>query len=184
MNITERIIYIGIIFLLGFFLIKSLNNTRIIINEIPGDTKVDTVKIKYDSLIPTYIDTGFYKVDTMWLHDTLFLPTDTAAILADYFKMISYDSIILRNDSSITNWVDLKITQNRLYEISGYSLNNRKQVVIKEDYNNFGIGGLVGGDLFAPTISYQWNSHNIGLGYNVVGSNGIILKYEYKIKKR
>jgi hypothetical protein len=179
MNFIERIIYIVIILFL--IITASTRKPGFHVIEVPGDKIIDTVKIPYDSLIYN-IDT-IYNTDTLWLHDTTFLPTDTVAILADYFNMVSYDSILLRNDSSITNWVRLNITQNRLYDITGYSLNNRKQVIISEDDNSLNIGGLVGNKLFAPTISYQYKQHNIGVGYNVV-NNGFLLKYEYKLNKK
>jgi len=177
MKQSERIIYLIIIAILMY-----VSFTRTLLKQtivtIPGDIKIDTVKVTYDSLI--------YRIDSIpydsitWLHDTVFLPTDTAKILTDYFKIISYDSISLRNDSSITNWIRVKVTQNRLYEVKGYSLNNRKTSII-EDHNNLGIGAIVGKQLVAPTISYQFNQHQFGIGYNVVGS-GLVLQYEYKFK--
>ena len=176
MKLIERIIYIIIIAALGYFLFQK-PKPIIEYKTIKGDSIPYEVLISHDSMI--YTDTGSYNVDTLWLHDTLYLPTDTAAILADYFNMISYDSILLKNDSSITAWVDLNITQNRLYNIKGYFLNNRETSIIVEENNKFDIGMVVGQSLFAPTASYQYKHHEFGLGYNFM-NNGFLLEYKYR----
>jgi len=42
--------------------------------------------------------------------------------------------------------------------------------------------GFIGGkEILAPTVSYQYNKHQFGIGYNLQ-NNGIILKYDYKFK--
>jgi hypothetical protein len=174
MKNIERIIFISIILCLLFFLFKNKKLEQIVIN---GSTKIDTIYFSRDSLIVK--NSVLYNHDTLWMHDTLWLPTDTVAILADYFKMISYDSVMLKNDSSITAWVDIKLTQNRLYGISGYFINNKETVIYNNNYNGLYTGVIAGKGIMAPVISYKYNKHMFGVGYNL-DNNGILIEYKYK----
>lgn len=179
MKTFERIFYI--VALIGMFVFYNTREpkTNIVTKIVKGDSIPYVDSISYDSLVYIIIDNS--TTDSIWIHDTLFLPTDTNAILADYFKTISYDSIELRNDSSITNWVDVAITQNRIKYIMGYSINNRAtKVVFKQDYR-FGVGVIAGVDILSPVASYKFNNHQIGLGYNIMNP-GPVLTYEYKFK--
>ena len=178
----ERILWIIII--IGILIFHFTKPPGAITNvvEIPGDSIPYEVLIPYDSLI--YDTITEYNTDTLWLHDTVFTKVDTQAILADYFKMVSYDSINIVNDSSMEVWADMLITQNRLYSIKGYGLNKRKTTIINnyQPKNQIGIGAMVGTGLSAPIASYQFGIHEVKLGYNFDKNNtGVVLGYTYKI---
>lgn len=173
----ERIFYIVALFSMFVFFNMKEPKTNTIIEVAKGDSITYVDSIPYDSLVYEIIDNS--RIDSVWLHDTLFLPTDTSAILADYMKTIKYDSVLLRNDTSITNWVSIDVTQNRIKNIIGYSLNNRATaIMIKQEYR-FGVGGIAGINIVAPTVSYRFKNHQFGLGYNLLNP-GPILIYEYK----
>lgn len=146
---------------------------------IPGDSIPYEIKIPYDSLI--FVDTGTYSVDTLWLHDTAFMPIDTAAILVDYFKVISYDSIPVQNDSSMTIYANARITQNRLYNFNVFAQNNRKTTIINnyQQESFIGIGAVLGRNMFAPTVSFQRKHHEVGVGYEIY-NGAFLVKYQYK----
>lgn len=185
MKSIERIL--AIIIIIGILIFTFIKKPEIltVIKEIPGDTVLIKVKIPYDSLI--YVFDTITK--TNWLHDTAFLPTDTVFIVEDYNKVISYDSIAIQDDSSMTIWANAKVTQNRLYDFNAFTQNNRKTTIINnyQTKNYIGIGAIVGVGITAPVVSYQFQKHEFGVGYNFNSDNsGIIFKYEYKIpfKKR
>jgi len=178
MKLFERLIYIGIIISL-FYLFVAKKSTSIV--EIPGDTKIDTVEVSYDSLVYVYNDV--YNTDTLWLHDTIHSLSDTVFVYNDFFKMVEYDSILLKNDSSITAWVSAKLTQNRLYEIKGYFLNNRTTTNIIEENYPYGIGGTIGVGITAINGSYLYKQNEFGIGYHFYNENkGFLLHYERKFK--
>ena len=180
MKSIERILAIIIVIGILVFAFTRKSQIHTVIKEIPGDTVFTSVNIPYDSLIYVF-DTI---IEVKWLHDTAFLPTDTAAILADYMKIISYDSIAIQDDTSMTIWAEAKVTQNRLYKFNAHTKNNRITTIVNnyhtKDY--IGIGGVIGPNITAPMASYQWSKHEVGVGYNFNSDNkGVMLKYEYKI---
>lgn len=175
MKNLERFIYIGaIIFLLWISISKKINN---IIVNIPGDSVYTTITI--DSLIP--YDTTIYDTDTLWLPGDTINIHDTVFVYNDYFKMYNYrvDTVVSEVELSAIS----SITQNRLYKQSFDIKNNRQTTIVNLPRNQWGVGGLVGFDLAAPVLSYQFKNNEIGLGYNFI-NKGVLLQYQYKFSRR
>jgi len=179
MKSIERIIYILVILALVYGLFLTSNNKDIEYIQIPGDTVFNEIyrdSLKVDSVYE-------YNTDSLWLHDTVFSVVDTNKIVEEFLKMNVYNDT-MQDDSSMTIISNLSITQNRIYKYNLYTKNNRKSVIIRPNNNmNFGIGGIVGYKIFAPTISYQFKHNQIGLGYDLY-NKGVVLSYQYKFKLR
>jgi len=172
MKVTERIIYILSIALLGFILCIKPND-GIIIERIPGDSVFTTITV--DSLIP--YDTTIYDTDTLWLPGDTVGIHDTVFIYNDYFKMYNYkvDTTI----SEVNIMANSQITQNRLYKQTFDIKNNRQTTIVNVPRNQFGVGGVIGLNLAAPVLTYQFKNNEVGLGYNFV-NKGLVLQYQYK----
>lgn len=168
--------YIGIsliVFLL-VVIFKSEMGSKISYIETPGDS-VFTEIIKE---VPVPYDTIIYDIDTLWLSQDTIKLTDTVFVYNDYFKMYSYKDTI-KNDSSMTIVRNLQITQNKLYKEQYFTKNNRKTELIMTKDNSFGVGIIVGAQLTAPIVSYEFKNHQIGAGYNFSNS-GVVFMYQYK----
>jgi hypothetical protein len=175
----ERVIWIVLIVAVAIvaFNFKSKKNT--VTKYLPGDTIFTSVNIP----IPEPYDTIIYDIDTIILPgaiDTIKI-TDTVFIYKDYFKMYAYKVDTTIDEMQISS--NIKITQNRLYKYNISAKNNRKTEVLMPRVNSFGVGMIAGVDLIAPTISYSFKNHEIGVGYNLQNSSPII-SYQYKFSFR
>lgn len=172
MKFNERIIYVVVIAILALGWLKW-PNTSVKIETIPGDSIPFNIIIEkpipYDTIIYVY-DTLQLAGDTVFLHDTI-------KVYDDYFKMYAFKIDTSAQDVDVS--INSLVTQNRLYKQNISILNNRETKVVTENNKSFGIGGIVGKGVSAPTISYLYKSHDIGIGYNFTGG-GLLLKYEYK----
>lgn len=175
MKDSERFIYIIIVICAIIFAVSRVPDVEYNTIEIPGDTIFKT--ITKDSLI---VDTfEFYNTDTLWMYDTIF-KNDTVFVYNEFFKMNKYNDTI-QNDSSITIIRDISITQNKIYQESYFTKNNRPVSIINsiDVKNRFGTGGIVGLDIIAPKVSYEYNNHEFSVGYNFVGG-WVVFEYERK----
>jgi len=174
MKFNERIIYLIVIAALVFGWLKWPLNS-VTIETIPGDS------IPYNVIIekPVPYDTIIYDTDTLWLPSDTISIHDTVFIYNDYFKMYNYKVDTLVSEVNVT--INSQVTQNRLYKQDISILNNRETKIISDQNNLISVGFVGGKEILAPTVSYQYKKHQVGIGYNLQ-NNGIILKYDYKFK--
>ena len=174
MKDLERFIYIAIIISTLIFAVTRVSNVEY--KVLSGDTIFSEIVIEK----PIPYDTIIYKYDTVQLAgDTVFLK-DTVFVYNDYFKMFSYKLDTITSEVNVS--CETFITQNRLYKQSFNIKNNRETSFIVENKNTFGVGITVGRNILAPSLSYQINQHEFGIGVDIYSKSPLI-KYEYKFKK-
>jgi len=131
------------------------------------ETVTDTItqEIRIDSLI--YVKT-FIKIPSK---------IDTQAVIKSYYSQRLIDSTIVIND------VKIKFTgtlyENNFRDVNFTIQNLRPTQIVKEMKWSIFAGASVGREIFAPTVAVQYDKHNIGVGYNLLGDNQIILSYQY-----
>jgi len=174
MKFNERIIYLIVITALIFGWLKWPLNS-VTIETIPGDSIPFNVIIEK----PIPYDTTIYDTDTLWLPGDTISIHDTVFVYNDYFKMYNYKVDTLVSEVNVT--INSQVTQNRLYKQNISILNNRETKIISDQNNLMSIGAIVGPNILAPTISYGFNKHEVGFGYDL-DNKGFLITYEYKFK--
>ena len=138
--------------------------------------QVEVVKTITDTITQTI------KVDSLvYVTNTLHIPAkvDTNAVIQDYFtkKQISF--------SDTVNEVKIKFTgnlfQNNLSDIKLDVTNYRPTQILREKKNGLWGGVSIGADIIAPSVSVQVDKHMVGLSYNLISENRIIIDYKYRL---
>jgi len=126
---------------------------------------------------PIYLDSIVYVDSIVTIPSNI----DTGAILQAYFTKRSFDTTIVVNE------VRLKFTGNLLentLQQPKFIVSNLRPTQIVEKLNrSIMIGGILGIDVFSPTIDYQFNNHVVGVGYNLLSDNRFLISYKYKLFK-
>lgn len=175
----ERISWIVIAVAIAVLAFSFNSKKNIVTKYLPGDTVFSYIEVS----IPEPYDTIMYNTDTLWLpgeNDTVKI-TDTVFVYNDYFKMYEYK--IDTSSDEIDIHSEIFITQNRLYKYKINTKNNRKTEVLMPRRNRFGVGVIAGVDIMSPVISYEFNKHQVGVGYNVLSSSPVFT-YQYKFSFR
>ena len=137
----------------------------------------DTIRVEIKTEIP--VPYKIYQVDTIRLlkyisiHDTVFKTSqiDTAAILADYFKIVEYKDTI--QDESLKFYLNEQITQNRIIgRQTSYQCMEHTEIITYENRATL-YGGLsflqdLSGNEIAfilPTLFYENGSMYASIGY-------------------
>ena len=138
--------------------------------------QVEVVKTITDTITQTI------KVDSLvYVTNTLHIPAnvDTNAVIQDYFtkKQISF--------SDTVNEVKIKFTgnlfQNNLSDVKLDVTNYRPTQILREKKNGLWGGVSIGADIIAPSVSVQVDKHMVGLSYNLISENRIIIDYKYRL---
>ena len=159
----SHVLIIAALFL-GLFIgrkTKSADTIRVI------KTVTDTIKqeIRIDSLI--YV-TSIVKTPSK---------IDTQAVIESYYSQRLIDTTIVINEARIKFTGTLY--ENHLRDVNFTIQNLRPTQIVKEMKWSIFAGASVGREIFAPTVAVQYDKHNIGVGYNLLGDNQIILSYRY-----
>lgn len=141
-------------------------------------------EVKEIEVIKTVTDTitETIKVDSLvYVTNTLRIPAkvDTNAVIQDYFtkKEISFSDTI--------NEVKIKFTgnlfKNDLSDIKLSVKNYRPTQIVRERKNGLWGGVSLGAEIIAPSVSVQIDKHMVGLSYNLISENRIIVDYKYRL---
>jgi len=164
MKVKWSHILIIISLLLGLFIgrkTKNADTIRVV------DTVTDTItrEIRIDSLI--YVE-SIVKIPSK---------IDTQAVIERYYRQRLIDTTIVINEAKIKFTGTLY--ENTLRNIDFKIQNLRPTQIVKEMKWSIFAGASVGREILAPTVAVQYDKHNIGVGYNLLGDNQIILSYRY-----
>lgn len=158
-----HIILLALAIFLGWHL--GHKNPKVVVETI-YDTRVDTVQV--DSII--------YDTDTLVLPQK---PIDTNAVVEAFYRKKTFDTTIVSNE------VKIKFTgylyENKLRNVVFETQNLRPTQVVTEMKWSLWGGVSIGNQVFAPSIDLQYANHELGVGYNLLGENQIILSYKYRI---
>lgn len=164
MKVKWSHILIIISLLLGLFIgrkTKNADTIRVV------DTVTDTItrEIRIDSLI--YVE-SIVKIPSK---------IDTQAVIERYYSQRLIDTTIVINEAKIKFTGTLY--ENTLRNIDFKIQNLRPTQIVTEMKWSIFAGASVGREMFGPTVAVQYDKHNIGVGYNLLGDNQIILSYRY-----
>ena len=146
-------------------------------------TKVKDTTIYKASIQPHYIN----QVDSYPIFDTIITHLDTSAILADYYKLRTYDTIA-RNDTSIYLRFQAQVWANELRNVSFEVRNNRPITYIQHNtasnryHYSVGLGvntSRQGSDLLV-LAGLNKKRHNFVLGYGL-NQKSVIFAYHFTI---
>jgi hypothetical protein len=150
-----------------------------------GVNYVDSLVVVYDTL--PYYDTtrpNLVGVEPMQLPMVI----DTAAVLKEFFSRKTYQDSLQVNDVSIK--VNYSLLGNSLEGTRWEVVNLRPTAIsyhpatLKK--NDIGAGLLMGVNLAAPTLSYQYKKLQLQLGYNFIqveGSPAWVIGLHYSLLK-
>jgi len=166
MKVKWSHILIIISLLLGLFIgrkTKNASTIRVV------DTVTDTItrEIRIDSLI--YVE-SIVKIPSK---------IDTQAVIERYYSQRLIDTTIVINEAKIKFTGTLY--ENTLRNIDFKIQNLRPTQIVKEMKWSIFAGASVGREIFAPTVDVQYDKHNVGIGYNLIGANQIVLSYKYQL---
>lgn len=137
--------------------------------------KEPVVKIEYkDKPVPYKVDSIVYQTDTLKLPPD---PIDTNAVVADYYRDRAFDTTIVVNEVKLN--VGGSVFENRLQGLNFDIANLRPTKIEVIPTWEISGGAIIGTDLFAPSIYTGYKNHEFGVGYNVMGEQGIIVSYKY-----
>lgn len=139
-----------------------------------NNAEVVTKVVYEDKPVPYRVDSIIYKTDTLRLPQD---PIDTNAVVTDYFRDRYFDTTVTVNEVKLK--VEGSIFENRLQGLD-FNVSNLRPIEIhtipKWEISG---GAVIGNNLFAPSIYSQYANHELGLGYNIVGEQGLVLSYKY-----
>ena len=185
--------YIIILILIAILILQQTCSPQ------PEPEVIVKTEVTYDTLvreIPSYIPVYKTKVVNTTTVDTLYnttlIPTDTAAILADYYAVYEYNDTI--NDDSATIYIKDRISQNTIlsrnvkYNII-YPIINTTTILPSK--MNFYVGGGVGAnkeafDYIGPNLLLTTKSRQAyGLGVNLLNpaTPSVYIHIYWKINK-
>jgi len=155
-----HIVLLAASILLGVYLGRK--SPKVVVETI-YDTKIDTVAIS--SIV--------YNTDTIIIPSKI----DTNAVVEAFYSKRKFDTMVVSNE------VKIKFTgslyENTLRNVVFETQNLRPTQVVKELKWRFSAGGTVGLNVFSPTLYAQYDKHEVGVGYNLIGDNGFLLTYKY-----
>lgn len=156
-----HIVFLVASVLLGLYLGRK---TPKVVVETIYDTRIDTVSV----------DLIVYNTDTLILPSEI----DTNAVVEAFYSKRKFDTTIVSNE------VKIKFTgslyENTLRNVVFETQNLRPTQLVKELKWSFSVGGTVGVNIFSPTIYSQYENHEFGVGYNLIGEGGFLITYKYK----
>lgn len=166
MQVKWSHILIIIALLLGLFIgrkTKNASTIRVV------DTVTDTItrEIRIDSLI--------------YVESIVKMPSkiDTQAVIESYYSHRLIDTTIVINEARIKFTGTLY--ENNLRDVNFKIQNLRPTQIVKEMKWSIWAGANVGREVFAPSVDVQYDKHNVGIGYNLIGQNQITLSYKYQL---
>lgn len=154
-----HILTLSLAVLIGFFMGRKEPIIETVYNDVPVEVYIDSIS---------------------YVHDTLIVPSepiDTGAIIEDYFTKKSFDTTIVVNEVRLNLGGD--IYQNNLRGLNIVTSNLRPTQVVKEIKWTLSAGATLGPSVFSPTLFAGYDRHELGVGYNLIGQQGLVFTYKY-----
>ena len=166
MQVKWSHIFIIIALLLGLFIgRKSKTNNTIRIVDTITDTVTNVIRI--DSII--------YKDSIVEIPSKI----DTQSVIESFYSHRLIDTTIVSNEAKIKFTGTLY--ENNLRHIDFKIQNLRPTQVVTEMKWSIWAGASIGKEIFLPSVDVQYDKHNVGIGYNLIGANQIVLSYKYQL---
>jgi len=156
----------------------------------PHTETITRTEIKYKTIKETKYINEPKLISVVLPEDTVVIPTDTSALISLYKELHkSYFTRKFYKDTLILDSIGFCLLEQQIIKNSidsmkySYSLNIPEKTVytVVNKKNSLYIGGLVGKDIFAPTLEYNYKNYGFGVGYNFY-NNGFLATFKYKIR--
>ncbi len=175
-------------FILG--LVLGIVGVWLYFQQYPNTETIVKEVVKYK----TVVDTKYVKepkiISVILPKDTFIIPADTAELIRRYKELST--NFYTRNNYKDTLSFDTlgfcvleqQVYRNRIDSLKfSYSLTIPEKTVysIANQKKSLYIGGLLGKDILAPTLTYNYKQYGFGVGYNFLNKE-VLFSLNYKIK--